>query len=175
MSPPIFYFIGHLVKLVEDKSTGPIVCCWCNNQNNFIKYGTYQRYAFSTARRINIQRYLCKHDKCKRTFSILPHPFLRITRYSLCMLEQILKLFYQQIHIAKIARYLGLSWSTINRAIPKVIEILSWIEQEAKADPSWGPRPCFDPSRCWSEFIRMFAAKFYPKRYGTIPPTQYVY
>ncbi len=175
MSPPMPSIVGHLVKLVEEKSTGPIACCWCNNQINFIKYGSYKRYAFTTDQLVKIQRYLCKFDKCRRTFSILPHPFLRITRFSLCMLEQILILFAQQLLIAEIARGFGQSWPTINRTIQKASDILAWIDQEAKTDPSWGSRPCLNPGQCWSEFIRMFAAKFYPKRYGTISPTQCVY
>ena len=39
---------------------------------------------------IDIQRYLCKHDHCRRTFSILPHPFLRISRFSLCLFHELL-------------------------------------------------------------------------------------
>jgi hypothetical protein len=44
--------------------------------------------------------------------------------------------------------------------------IVTFIRQEAKTQPAWAPCPCLDPWRCWSEFIRMFAAKFYPERYA---------
>ena len=175
MSPPIATMIKCLLVLVEDKTTGPVRCCWCNNHSNFIKYGAYQRYKFNTAELIRIQRYLCKNDQCDRTFSILPHPLLRITRFSLCMFEQILKLFEKQIRKAEIARRYGSGWQTINRAVQMALEIFSWIHQEVEAEPSWAPNPCLHPNLCWSDFIRMFAAKFYPKRYGIISPTEHVY
>lgn len=171
MSPPISTIIKYLLELVEDKTTGPVVCFWCN-QSNFIKYGTYPRYGFTTDELIRIQRYLCKMDQCQRTFSILPHPFLRITRFSLCMFKLLLELFEQHLRIAEIARSFGLSWQTIARAIQTAIDVVSWIRQEAFADPIWAPSPCLHPHRCWSAFIRMFAAKFYPKRYGKMPPTE---
>ena len=139
MSPPIATMIKYLLVLVEDKTTGPVCCCWCNNHINFIKHGTYQRYGFTTDELVRIQRYLCKNGLCNRTFSILPHPFLRITRFSLCMFKQILDLFEQQLRIAEIARCYDLCWQTIARAIQTAIDILCWIRQEAETDPAWAP------------------------------------
>lgn len=175
MSPPMAAIIKQLLELVEDKTTGRVCCCWCNNQINFIKYGTYQRYKFTVNELIKIQRYLCKNDQCNRTFSILPHPFLRITRFSLCMFSVILELFEQELRIAEIAKRCGMDRQVVVRAIKAGKAIFEWLVQESRTDPIWGPTPCLHPHRCWSDFIRMFAAKFYPKRYGKMPPTEPIF
>ena len=84
------------------------------------------------------------------------------------MLTELLKLAEQQMSKAEIARRLDQAWPTIPRMIEKAYRILEWIRQELKSEPVWQPSPCMHPQRCWSDFIRMFAAKFYPKRYGNI-------
>jgi len=167
MSHPMLHILLDLNEIAKKNQTGPIACHWCYNQNNIIKYGTYQRYGFSGGERIKIQRYLCKHDQCRRTFSILPHPFLRITRITLCMLISLMQLLNQQYPISQIEDQLGLARSTVYWAIKKGRSILDWIDQEAKTEPNWAPSPCIDPPGHWSDFIRMFAMKFYPKRYAT--------
>lgn len=162
-------FLQHLDQIVKAKQTGRLVCCWCHNQVNIIKWGVYWRYSFSGDKRIAIQRYYCKHDSCRRTFSLLPHPFLRITRFSLCMLVEILRLITQEYASnAEIARRFDVTWPTIARAIQKGDQIMSWIDQETKTEPGWEPSPCMKGPDCWSNFIPMFAAKFYPKRYGFV-------
>ena len=166
MSPTLLSIVWYLIESAKENQTGPVVCCWCNNRVNIIKYGKYKRYGFTSEELIDIQRYLCKHDQCRRSFSILPHPFLRITRFSLCMFNELLRLVEEDLRIAKIARRFAVSWPTIPRAVEKALHIVDWIRQEAKTQPAWAPHPCRHPCRCWSEFIRMFAAKFYPKRYA---------
>ena len=121
-----------LNEIAKKNQTGPIVCHWCNNQVNIIKYGTYKRYGFSGQGLIRIQRYLCKHDQCRRTFSILPHPFLRITRATLCMLISMMQLLDQSIPIAEICRRLGLTRSMVYWAIKKGRCILDWIDWRGK-------------------------------------------
>ena len=166
MPHPMLNILLDLNEIAKKNHTGPIACHWCNNQNNIIKYGTYQRYGFCGEERIDIQRYLCKHDQCRRTFSILPHPFLRITRITLCMLISLMQLLDQQITIAEIERQLGVTRSTIRWVIKKGCSILDWLDQEARTEPIWAPSPCMNPTGHWSDFIRMFAMKFYPKRYA---------
>ena len=166
MPHQMFTFLSDLNEIAKKNQTGPIVCHWCNNQDNIIKYGFYKRYEFLGKVKIRIQRFFCKRDKCRRTFSILPHPFLRFTSLSLCMFTVLLQLFDQGIPIAEICRRLGLSWSMADWAIKRGRRILYWIDQEAKTEPTWAPSPCIDPPGHWSEFIRMFAIKFYPKRYA---------
>lgn len=168
MPHPMLLILLEVDKIAKENQTGPVACCWCNNKINFIKYGSYHRYGFAHGERIKIQRYLCKHDRCRRTFSILPHPFLRITRITLCMLTCMMQLLDQQLPIAQIGRQLGLTRSVIKGVIKKGRQVLEWLDQEAQAEPSWAPSPCLDPGRHWSDFIRMFAAKFYPKRYAGI-------
>lgn len=174
MPPTLQSTVVHLLEIAKKKQTGPVVCSWCNGVSH-IKYGTYKRYAVGSTELISIQRYYCKHDQCRRTFSILPHPFLRITRLSLCLLHTLLNLYKQQVPIAQIAKMLKVSSGAVVRAIAKAGAIFPWIRQEAESDALWAPTPCMNPPVYWSHFIRMFAAKFYPKRYGNPPPTQYVY
>ena len=166
MSPTLMSILLYLTESAKENQTGPVVCHWCNNRVNIIKHGKYQRYDFSGDDLIDIQRYLCKHDQCRRTFSILPHPFLRISRFSLCMFKELLRLVDEHLQIAEIARRFAVSWPTIPRALEMARCIVTWIRQEAKTQPPWAPHPCMHPCQCWSEFIRMFAAKFYPKRYA---------
>ena len=155
-----------LNEIAKKNQTGPIACHWCNNQDNIIKYGTYKRYEFFGQGQSRIQRFLCKRDRCRRTFSILPHPFLRLTRFSLCMLTALLQLLDRQISISESCRQLGLSRSMAYWAMEKGRGILDWIDQEAQTEPTWAPSPCLDPPGHWSEFVRMFSMKFYPKRYA---------
>lgn len=173
--PPISIFLVHLAEIAKEKQTGPVACCWCNNQSNFIKHGRYQRYSFTDGNLEDIQRYLCKHDKCRRTFSIPPHPFLRITRFSLCMFNELITLFLRRLCIAAIARKFFISWATAKRLHQKGQAIMAWIQQEMKAEPVWYPSPCLSHTTQWSNFVRMFAIKFYPKRYANLPPTENEY
>lgn len=175
MSPPVMVMLQYLTESAKANQTGPIVCQWCNNRHNFIKYGKYKRYSPDENELIGIQRYLCKHDKCRRTFSILPHPFLRICRFSLCMFNVLLQLVEGARTKAQMARHFGISWLRASRAMEKARRVMEWIEQDLRLDPIWAPSPCLNPSRCWTDFIRMFAAKFYPRRYGYSPPTQNEY
>ena len=174
MSPTLEATLRHLAEISKEKSTVPVVCCWCNGSSH-IKYGTYRRYAVGSTELIKIQRYYCKHDQCRRTFSILPHPFLRISRSTLCLLQALLVLCGEQVPVAHIAKALGVSWGTVARNIVKAGSILSWLRGEAESDASWAPTPCMNPPVHWSSFIRMFSAKFYPKRYGVPLPIEYVY
>ena len=166
MSPTLLSIVLYLIDAAKQNQTGAVVCCWCNNQDNIIKHGKYQRYGFTSGELIDIQRYLCKHDHCRRTFSILPHPFLRISRFSLCLFHELLRLCDEHTSVAEIARRFAVSWPTIARSIEMARCVVNWIRQEAKTQPVWAPHPCLHPKRSWSEFIRMFAAKFYPQRYG---------
>jgi hypothetical protein len=91
---------------------------------------------------------------------------LRISRFSLCIFNELTAMLDKQISTSEIARRLNASWPTAGRAIEKARRVSAWVRREGKACPCWSPSPCMDPAGCWSEFIRMFAAKFYPKRYG---------
>lgn len=168
MPHPVLSILLDLDRIAKKNETGPVACHWCNNRENIIKYGKYHRYGFSGQERIEIQRYLCKHDRCRRTFSILPHPFLRITRISLCLLISLLQLLDQKTPISLIVEQFGVPRSTLYWLIRKGRDILDWIDQEAQGEVGWAPSPCMDPAAHWSDYIRMFAMKFYPKRYACV-------
>ena len=104
----LMHIVLVLNEFAKKKLTGPIACHWCNNQDNIIKYGACQRYEFCGQGRIRIQRHLCKREQCRRTFSILPHPFLRVTRSTLCLITVLLQLLDQHMSIAQSCRWLGL-------------------------------------------------------------------
>ena len=174
MSPTLKNTLRYLHENANNYHPGPVKCTWCRSEN-YIKHGTYQRYAILSEDLISIQRYYCKHDQCRRTFSILPHPFLRISRFSICLLQILCDLCDRRVSVAHMASIFDLSCGTIVRAVAKAKEIFGWIDEEKKADVSWSPLPCMNPSTHWSPFVSMFGAKFYPKRYGNLPPTQYEY
>ena len=146
---------------ITRKNSDPVISCpHCGNRHTFIKWGFYHRYLFDEDL-ITIQRYRCYNDLCPRkTFSILPHAFLRIMRASLCMLMHILS-FYESGHcIAGIARQTSNTWPRIQRLIKKALSIRDWIRQEYA-----GVSPCLSSDRQWSSFIRDFSWAFYPARY----------
>lgn len=172
MSLSLSTILNHLNKTAKQNQTGPIFCYWCDNTHNFIKYGTYNRYTILGDEYIKIQRYLCKHEQCQRTFSILPHPFLRITRWTLCLFTFLLNMLDEQPVIAELARQFGVSWQSLNRAIASASNILSRLEKAAQTPPARAHSPCMAPQRHWSDFVRMFAATFYPNRYKPAPPTE---
>ena len=82
------------------------------------------------------------------------------------LLSVLLQLLDQKMPIARICRQLTIGRTRVYWAIKKGRRILDWIDQEAKTEPVWAPCPCIDPPAHWSDFIRMFAIRFYPKRYG---------
>jgi transposase-like protein len=159
--PPWFTLITVLSKITR-KNSNPIICCpYCGNRHTFIKWGFYHRYLFDDSL-ITIQRYRCDNDLCPRkTFSVLPHPFLRIVRASLCMLMYILSLHEHGHCIVGIARQTGNTWTRIQRWIHKAVSIRDWISQEY-----FDAAPCLSSDSKWTGFIRDFSWAFYPARYG---------
>jgi transposase-like protein len=145
-----------------------LVCCpHCGNRHTYIKWGFYSRYLFNDEL-INIQRFRCDNDLCPRkTFSILPHALLPITRASLCMLIYVLEKYEQGSNIADIVRLTGSNWPRMQRWIKKALAIRDWFRQEYNGRSS----PCLSPVQFWTSFTRNFAWVFYPKRLGRKPPT----
>ena len=144
-----------------------IACPHCSNNDRFVKYGFYSRYLFDDSL-LKIQRYRCDNDGCsQRTFSILPHAFLRIARVSLCMFTHVLQMKADGFNIADISRHTGCSWSRVQRWIAKAKRIKNWIDIEKKDSP-----PCMSSKDEWPSFIRDFSWYFYPKRYG-VPDHQH--
>jgi transposase-like protein len=144
---------------ITRKNCIAIVCCpRCGNRHTYVRWGFYTRYLFNDEL-INIQRYRCDNDLCAcKTFSILPHALLPITRASLCMLMYVLRMVEQGDTIAKIVRCTGGSRSRVQRWINKAVAIRDWFRME-------GGSPCFSPDQLWTSFSRNFSFAFYPERF----------
>jgi len=158
---PLWFSLISILSEITRKNSAPVICCpHCGNQFTFVKWGFYYRYLFDDEL-MAIQRYRCDNDLCPRkTFSVLPHAFLRIARASLCMLMYILSLYESGQSISGIARRTGNSWPRIKRWIGKASSIRDWIRQEYPAG-----FPCMAADRQWTGFIRDFSWAFYPGRY----------
>lgn len=164
MHPPWLFILTGLSEITSKKYASIIICPYCGNRHCFVKYGFYVRYLFN-GELTKIQRYRCDNDKCpQRTFSILPHAFLRIARASLCMFMHVLKMYEQGENIAAIARYTDSNWPRIKRWIGIAQKIKNWINTERKLSD-----PCVSSKDDWSLFIRDFSYFFYPQRYGVHP------
>jgi transposase-like protein len=172
MTHPLSAILSALASMSTEKSSSPTFCLWCN-RNRFIKHGKYYRYALQGQERCPIQRYLCKSPGCMRTFSILPHAFLRYLRFSLCVLCELLAELTRNTTKTQISRILGVSYTTVLRISRVAGQIFHWINHET--DAPWRPSPCVHGPRAWTTFIKMFSWKFYPIRYAHLPPTQFVY
>ncbi len=103
------------------------MCPVCGEKYKTIKYGFYDRFVvdpvlrcfqFNVQDKIHIQRYLCRNSKCKRkTFSILPFPYLRFIRHSLAFLILVLELATEQgKSLYWISKKSGRSWKVVKRA-----------------------------------------------------------
>lgn len=147
-----------LSEITRENDTSLVCCPHCGNRYSYVKCGFYSRYLFDDGL-ITIQRYRCDNDTCTRkTFSILPHAFLRITRASLCMFW---KCMNNGDTIAFIVRDTGSNWPIIQRSIAKAMKIRDWIIKEYGGAP-----PCLSSKKNWAFFIRDFSWAFYPERYG---------
>lgn len=136
-----------------------IFCPNCGNRHTYVKWGFYSRYLFDDEL-IKIQRYRCDNDLCsQKTFSILPHAFLRIIRISLCMLMYILNMYEQGKSVAGIARHTGNTWPRIKRWITKASSIRDWLRLEYGQESA-----CWFKIDQWAIFIRDFSWAFYPDR-----------
>jgi len=152
-----------LSKITRENCESLVFCSHCGNGHNYVKWGFYNRYLFD-GELTNIQRYRCYNDKCQcKTFSILPHAFLRIIRASLCMLMHMLEMYEQGDSIANIAWQTDSNWPKTRRWLTKASKIREWLKQQS-AIASWGPSPCFSPDKSWTSFNRDFSWAFYPDR-----------
>ena len=172
MTHPLSAIVSVLASMSTEKSKRPDSCLWCN-RNHFIKHGKYYRYELQGQQRCAIQRYLCKNAGCKRTFSILPHPFLRYLRLPLCVLCVLTEELLRGTSKAQIGRLLGVTYTTVLRMARMAVQLFHWMDHEP--DAPWSPSPCIHGPSAWETFIKMFSWKFYPKRYAQLPPTQFVY
>ena len=161
MSHPWNSLLTVLSKVTRENYNSLICCPRCGNRFSYVKHGFYSRYLFDDDL-IKIQRYRCDNDLCsQKTFSVLPHAFLRIARPSLCMFMYVLKMYEQGSSIASIARHIGTNWPRMQRWIIKATAIRDWIRIERRGVP-----PCSSSKMEWPSFTRDFSWAFYPGRYG---------
>ena len=143
-----------------------ITCPECHSrQNEHIKWGFYYRYWPGTYELVPIQRYFRKRESCPRkTFSVLPHPFLPYIRFTLCSLLILIQLADAGETISEIAEILRVRRSTARRVIRFARKFSDWMDRESKTAP-WMPSPCLNPGRFWPLFTRMISWAFFPDGY----------
>ena len=159
-----------LIKFLSEfqkKNEIPVIQCpKCGEKKCLQKYGSYSRHSLVGNELIKIQRYKCKNINCKCiTFSILPYPFLRIYRASLCMLFYVLERFEQGESIQEIANSTEKSWPLIQRWLKQGRRIMQWLKNSASYSQWHGNINRLNADN-WYFFIREFSWYFFPARYG---------
>lgn len=149
-----------------------LVCCPHCASKLIIRYGSYPRAHPKEEREIAVQRYRCKSPVCARkTFSVLPYPFLPTIRH----LYETLRLCHYLLHRkrssqAATARQLGVSRGIVKRLGVFCRRFIPWLSHEKKI-ADWGPDPKENPAVLWPHFTRDLSQAFYPKRWTTPLPT----
>jgi len=151
------------------------VRCPCCATTLVIRHGTYPRAHPEQPGQVAVQRYLCKSPECSRkTFSILSFPFLPIIRH-FCLKLLICHLLHNVDNNsqATTARCLQVPRGVIKRLSIFCIRFVPWLKHEQEI-ADWGPDPTANSAARWSDFTRDFSQVFYPKRWATPWPTQYI-
>lgn len=156
------------------KQESPVRCPHCAT-TAIIRNGNYQRAHPEEDRCIDIQRYLCKSRNCPRkTFSILPYPFLPIIRH---FYDTILLYHYlynkQRIGQAATAWHLNVTRGRAKRLGVFCRRFLPWLKHEEKIS-DWGADLQENAVSCWGDFTQDFSQAFYPGRCPATLPTQYI-
>lgn len=150
-------------RIAKTKGRQEIKCPECGERVRIWGHGSYGRYALCGANRVGVPRFRCLQPRCPRkTFSILPFPFLRIVRHSLCTL-MVLAMMFSQAQKSKSAwaRELAIERRSLDRALAKGTEVMAWFEREATV-ARWGRWPPHRPDPNWTAFTQAFSHHFYP-------------
>ncbi len=166
MPNPLTTILAVASAVAKNKVESLIVCPCCGERFCLIKHGFYERYVFSGADTVKIQRHRCLNDRCTRqTFSCLPHPFLPVIRLPLCFLLELLdQVLDQGRSIGQVARDCGMHWAVIRRALQRAVQLKVWMNKEAVV-ARWGPSPCFGPQRSWTLFAQSVSFAFFPEQF----------
>jgi hypothetical protein len=166
MSTPLREILVFLSSIAKEEQTAEILCPKCGERHRVTKYGFYSRYLFSGGELTAIQRHCCGNRECpRRTFSILPHPFLPILRVSLCFLMMLLEVREREGQtVSHLAAVIGSTWSTVRRMLRRAAVVRQWFSREQEV-ALWGPSPCFDPRLHWTAFTQAFSWAFFPDRF----------
>ena len=136
-------------------------CPLCGECCRICRNGHYRRYRFEGNDQFSVQRYCCRNPDCPRkTFSILPKPWLPYCRIPLCLL---MALYRHHIlegkSINDCARKIRRSRHTAKRAVTLARRLICWFRKESVAD-ILPPAPC--GPWLWPAFIRAYSYAFFP-------------
>jgi hypothetical protein len=167
MSAPLREILVFLSSIAKENQIAEILCPKCGERRRVTKYGFYYRYLFTGNETKAIQRYCCGNRECpRRTFSILPHPFLPILRVSLCFLMMLLEVREREgRRVSDLAALIGSTWSTVRRMLRRAVAVRKWLSQEQEV-ALWGPTPCLAPRLHWTAFTQTFSWAFFPNRFS---------
>lgn len=166
MSAPLKEILVLLSSIAKKGQIAEVLCPKCSERHRVTKYGFYFRYLFTGSEMTAIQRYCCGNRECpRRTFSILPHPFLPILRVPLCFLMTLLEIRGKQGRtVSSLAAVIGSTWSTVRRNLRRAAAVGEWFSREQEV-ALWGPSPCLDPRLHWTAFTQAFSWAFFPDRF----------
>ena len=155
-------------------------CSYCGFPRCW-KHGTYGRKWFHqlgaepTQEPVTVQRYLCQHPSCERTFSVLPENVLPYCRFFMSDLLSIVQDRTEGKSSYRIAKYRrGLSLRVILRTVSlirKVTPLLECICREATGSVVFGFQALVKTVRgkySWFDFTRRWFHGLYPCRAGNI-------
>jgi hypothetical protein len=166
MSAPLKEILVFLSSIAKKGQVAEILCPKCGERHRITKYGFYFRYLFTGGEMVPIQRYCCGNRECpRRTFSILPHPFLPILRISLCFLMTLLEVREREgLTVNRLATVIGSTWSTVRRMLRTAVSVRRWFSREQEV-ALWRPSPCLHPQIHWTAFTQAFSWAFFPNRF----------
>jgi hypothetical protein len=134
------------------------VCAECYRISD---HGCYFRYRFDSCEQMAVPRYCCRNPVCyRKTFSVLPLPYLPYCRIPLC----ILMVLYQRHVVEKqkisdCARWLGQTWNTVKRAANLAKRLIHWFKKETITG-ALALIPCCAPH--WPAVTRAYSYSFLP-------------
>jgi len=159
--PP--WILNGCCRFAKTKTSQEVKCPECGERDRIWGHGSYQRYALAASHQVAVPRFRCLQPRCPRnTFSILPFPFLRVVRHSLCTL-MVLAVMFSQAQKSKSAwaRELAIGRRSLHRALAKATAVRVWFEREVTV-ALWGPWPPHRPGSHWTAFTQAFSHRFYP-------------
>jgi hypothetical protein len=108
-----------------------------------------------------VPRYCCRNPACPRkTFSILPMPYLPYCRIPLCILMALhQRHVIEKQKINHCARWLGYTWNTVKRVANLAKRLIVWFNKETIAG-DLPPIPCCDHH--WPAVTRAYSYSFLP-------------
>ena len=138
-------------------------CPVCGECYRISGHGCYWRYWFDSSERMAVPRYCCRNPVCPRkTFSILPLPYLPYCRIPLCVL---MALYHRHVvekqKISDCVRWLEQTWNTVKRAANLAKRLIGWFNCQMITG-TLPPTPCCDHH--WPAVTRAYSYSFLPGR-----------